>query len=320
MKIIYGITKSNFGGAQRYVFNLATEAKKLGHDVAVLCGEGGLLVEKLKAADIRTILIPGFGRNIDLINDAPRLWFIIKTIRQEQPDVFHINSAKMGGAGIFTGRLLGIKKIIFTAHGWAFNEPRPFWQKALIRFLSWVTILSAHKTICVSEKTKRDVTHFPFVQNKLVVIHNGLESFELLERNAARRALGIHEADTLVVGANSELHPVKGIDVLLDAWEKFTRKNHANLVLIGAGELRETLEDYATELGINDRVMFKGYVDNAKQYLAGLDIYCMPSRSEGLPYALLEAGIAGLPVIATKVGGIPEIVENGLSGALVPPD
>ena len=113
MKILYGITKSNFGGAQRYVFDLATEAKKAGHDVSVLCGGEGALVQKLKEENIRVISIPGFGRDMDLVNDASRLWFIIKTVHKEKPDVFHINSAKMGGAGIFTGRILGIKKIIF---------------------------------------------------------------------------------------------------------------------------------------------------------------------------------------------------------------
>src|SRR3989344_3698692 len=136
MKILYGITKSNLGGAQRYVFDLAAEMKGQKHDVAVICGGHGELVQKLQTAGVRTISIPGFGRDMDLLNDASRLLTIIKTVRHEQPDVFHINSAKMGGAGIFAGRLMGVPRIIFTAHGWAFNEPRPFWQKGLIKFFS----------------------------------------------------------------------------------------------------------------------------------------------------------------------------------------
>src|SRR3990167_8468714 len=146
MKILYGITKSNFGGAQRYVFDLATVMKKQGHDIAVLCGGDGPLVQKLKAENIRVITIPGFGRDIDLLNDASRLLSIIKTVQHEKPDIFHINSAKMGGLGTLAGRLAGIKKIIFTAHAWAWNEPRPWWQKILIKFFTWVTILSAHQT------------------------------------------------------------------------------------------------------------------------------------------------------------------------------
>ncbi|OGI92610.1 hypothetical protein A2933_00570 [Candidatus Nomurabacteria bacterium RIFCSPLOWO2_01_FULL_46_18] len=320
MKIIYGITKSNFGGAQRYVFDLATEAKKFGHDVAVICGSNGALVEKLKAQNVRVISLPYMQRDISILDEMKSFFFILKILREEKPEVFHTNSSKMGGLGNLAARLAGIKKIIFTGHGWEFNAPRPWWQKIAIMKLIWLTIALSHKTICVSEKTKNDLRHFPFIQNKLGVIHNGIGNFDLLERSAARRVLGVHAEDTLVVGTLSELHPVKGLDILLAAWERFTKKNDGLLVMMGDGELRENLEDYAADLGISEKVKFTGYLDNARQYLSGLDIFCLPSRSEALPYTLLEAGFASQPVIATNVGGIPETIENGLSGALVPPE
>ena len=319
MKILYGITKSEpFGGAQRYVFDLATAMKKRGRDVAVLCGGNGPLVQKLKAGNIRVITIPGFGRDMDLIGDIPRLLFIIKTVWHEKPDVFHINSTKMGGAGIFAGRLCGVPKIIFTTHGWAFNEPRPMWQKILIKFFTWLTILSAHKTICVSSKTKSDVEKWSFIKNKLVIIRNGISKFDLLERNDK----------SFTVGTITELHRIKGLDVLLTAWSKFVKnparttvqsgRHPAQLVIIGEGEERQNLQNMAKKLGISGRVVFKGFVNNARLLLSNFDIFCMPSRSEGMPYALLEAGVAGLPVIATSVGGIPEVIESGINGVLVP--
>lgn len=309
MKILYGITKSNFGGAQRYVYELAVEAKKLDHNVAVLCGGNGPLAQKLKAENIRVITIPGFGRDMALLADVSHLLFIIKTVWREKPDVFHISSAKMGGAGIFSGRLLGIRKIIFTAHGWAFNEPRPAWQKVLIKFFTWVTILSAHKTIFVSEKTKKDAERWPFIKNKLTVIHNGISRFNLAQR----------EDVSFTVGTIAELHRIKGLDILLKAWNKFHKKHpEAKLVIMGTGEEKENLETQAQELGITDSVNFKGYVENAKQYLSSFDIFVLPSRSEAMPYTLLEAGLAELPVIATSVGGIPEVIESGINGVLVP--
>ncbi len=308
MKILYGITKSNFGGAQRYVFDLAVEMKRRGHEVVILCGGDGSLVQKLEKEGIRVITIPGFGRDIDLIGDASRLWFIIKTIWEEKPDVFHINSAKMGGAGIFTGRLLGIKKIIFTSHGWAFNEPRPRWQKTLIKIFTWVTILLAHQTICVSEGTKKNVEEWLFVKNKLVVIHNGISGFDLARR----------EDETFTVGIITELHRIKGLDLLLTAWSKFIKKHQARLIIIGEGEEEQNLKNMAKNLGISDSVIFKGFVDNARSLLASFDIFCLSSRSEAMPYVLLEAGLAGLPVIATVVGGIPEVIENGINGVLIP--
>ncbi|OHA96988.1 MAG: hypothetical protein A3J09_02915 [Candidatus Zambryskibacteria bacterium RIFCSPLOWO2_02_FULL_51_21] len=320
MKIIYGITKSNFGGAQRYVFDLATEAKKAGHDVAVLCGGEGSLVRKLEEEKVRVITMPHLKRDISIIDEFKSFYFIFQTLRKERPAVFHTNSSKMGGLGNLAARLAGVKKIIFTSHGWEFNAPRPWWQKILIMKFVWLTIALSHKTICVSKKTREQISWFPFIQGKLAVVHNGIAPFFLLPKEAARRALGIHDNEILLAGTLSELHPVKGLDILLDAWGKFTKKNEATLVMLGDGGIRESLEDYAGELDIADRVIFKGYLDNAKQYLNAFDIFCLPSRSEALPYTLLEAGIASRPVIASNVGGIPEIIENGISGALVPPE
>lgn len=317
MKILYGITKSNFGGAQRYVFDLAREAKKAGHDVAVLCGGEGSLVTKLRSENIRVIPIKGFGRDMDLLRDATRLLFILKTVRNEKPDVFHINSAKMGGAGIFSGRLLGVKKIIFTAHGWAFNEPRPLWQKMLIKFFSWLTVVGAHQTICVAESMREQISHWPFVQDKLVVVRNGIETFETLPRVEARRELGVHDEKTFLVGSLSELHPIKGLDVLIEAWDKFSREREVEFINMGEGEMRHNLEELVKLSHLEKSMTFRGYTENARKYLKAFDLFVLPSRSEALPYSVLEAGLAGIPVIASAVGGIPEIIESGANGILV---
>lgn len=308
MKILYGITKSNFGGAQRYVFDLAREAKRKGHDVAVLCGGRGKLTENLEKEKIKVISLNELQRNIAIAKEIKSFFDILKVLKKENPDVFHINSSKMGGIGGLAGRLAGVKKIIFTTHGWAFNEPRPMWQKVLIKFFTWITILCTHQTVCVSEKTKKDVEKWPFIKNKLVIIYNGIREFNLNRR----------EDLSFTVGTIAELHKIKGLDILLTAWSKFIKRHQAKLVIIGEGEERENLENMAKKLGISDSVIFKGFVDNAHSFLSSFDIFCMPSRSEAMPYALLEAGFAELPVIATSVGGIPEIIESGASGVLIP--
>jgi|SRR3989344_3347338 len=319
MKILYGITKSNFGGAQRYVFDLATEAKKRKHDVAVLCGQKGKLAEKLKEENIRVTMLKNLERDISLVKEIKSFVEIIKVLKKERPDVFHINSSKMGGLGGLAGRLVGTRKIIFTAHGWAFNEPRSGWQKVIIKFFVWLTILFSYQTICVSEKTKSNIANWPFVKNKLQVVKNGIREFELLPHIEARQKLvsGI-SSDTLLVGTTSELHKIKGLDVLLIAWSKFIKGRDAKLVIMNDGEEKDNLQNMAKELGISDSVIFKGFIDNARSFLSGFDIFCMPSRSEAMPYAPLEAGFAGLPIIATAVGGIPEVIENGVSGILIP--
>ena len=308
MKILYGITKSNFGGAQRYVFDLAVAIKKQGHEVAVLCGGRGALVEHLAKAKIRVISLDELERDISIAQEFSSFFGIWKVLRRERPNVFHINSSKMGGLGALAGRLSGTRKVIFTTHGWAFNEPRPGYEKVIIKLFVWLTILFSHKTICVSEKTRRDVEGWPFIKNKLIVINNGIREFNLAPRTD----------NSFTVGTTSELHRVKGLDILLLAWNKFVKKHKAVLIIFNEGEERKNLQNMATNLGISDSVVFKGFVDNARSSLSGFDIFCMPSRSEAMPYGLLEAGLAGLPVIATSVGGIPEIIESGINGILIP--
>ena len=308
MKILYGITKGNFGGAQRYVFDLACAAKSRKHEVSVLVGQGGLLKSKLEKEGVRVIELSILSRDISVIDDIKSFFEIYKILRREQPQVFHINSSKMGGIGGLAARLAGIKKIIFTSHGWAFNEKRPWYERLAIRILYWKIMLISHTTICVSDNTKKQIESLPFTKRRLEVIRNGISDFSLLP-SAPR--------EMLVIGALGELHHIKGFDILLKAWSKFIKKHGAKLIICGEGEEKKNLRDLARELGVEELVEFRGYVDDGRRELLNFDIFVMPSRSENLPYALLEAGIASRATIASSVGGIPEVIENGTNGILV---
>lgn len=307
MKILYGITKSNWGGAQRYVFDMAVAARDAGHDVAVLVGGNGVLVEKLNAAGIRIIPIPYMGRDIKLVAEAKGLIDIYKVLKKENPDVFHINSSKMGGLGAVAARLAGVDKIIFTAHGWAFNEPRVWWQKLLIEELSWLMVVFAHKTICASEAVKRQMESKPFVVDKLVVIHHGIDPFKVSKTK--------HEH--LVIGTIAELHRVKGLDVAIRAFARAFKYTDTTYEIIGEGDDRPYLENLVEELGVASQVKLLGFKENARDMLGNFDIFVLPSRSEALGYVLLEAAQASLPVIASNVGGIPEIILDNDTGMLV---
>lgn len=319
MKILLGITKSNMGGAQRYVLDLATELSKEGHQVGVVCGGKGILIEKLKQEKIFPLVLEELDREISFKNDLSSFFKLLKILYKNRPDVFHINSSKMGAVGVLAGRLTGVKKIIFTSHGWTFNEPR--WsagEKRMIKFLYWIIIFLSHKTICVSEKLKKDVDGFPWVQDKFVIIKNGINKFELQPRDGAREKLIPNVlSSTTIVGTLSELHKVKGLDVLLEVWRKFVEGKNAKLLITGSGEERVNLHNMASNMGIMESVYFTDYLDNARSYLSTFDIFVMPSRSEGLPYALLEAGLAEKPVIASDVGGVPEVIDDKRNGILV---
>ncbi|MEK7135531.1 MAG: glycosyltransferase [Patescibacteria group bacterium] len=307
MKILYGITKSNFGGAQRYVFDLATEAQKAGHDVAVLCGEGGVLVEKLREKGVRVIEIKGMKRDIALLDEIRSFSFILRTLAQENPDVFHTNSSKMGGLGNLAARLAGVRKIIFTVHGWPFWEQRNKISIALIRFFSWLTAVFAHKVIVVSDYDLKTGKAMPFVGHKFIRIYNGLDLNMSFDNGQIIREA--FSAGVKITGTIGELNHNKNQIALV---EEARRDREMYVAIIGEGELRDFLLSKIKGYGLEERVKLFGFIPREK-VLKGFDIFALPSLKEGLPYVLLEAKLAGLEIKANPVGGVREILENDIN-------
>jgi len=317
-KILYVITKGNFGGAQRYVFDLATSLPKDQFDVAVAYGEGTILKQKLLDAQIRMIEITTLGRDVNFLLDIKSFFELIALFRKERPDVVHLNSSKIGGLGGLAARIVGIPHIIFTGHGWAWNEERFFLSKIIIAILHYATIVLSHTTIAVSEQVKTQITRFPFISKKIKVIYNGAVSFTLKEGFEARQLLAPASDYGLCIGTISELHTNKGLDYLIDAFAEISSLYpHVGLIIIGEGTDRRTLESRITKHKLAHKVTLTGYVENAKSYLHALDIFTLTSRTEAFPYVLLEAGLAKLPIVASNVGGISEIIEHKKTGLLI---
>lgn len=325
VSILYVITKSNWGGAQRYVYELAIEARSRGYVVAVAVGAPGELVHRLHEAGVTTFLIPGLSRDIRLGADVRALLGLISLIRKQRPTVVHANSSKAGFIAVLAARLLLVPTVIFTAHGWAWNELRPAWQKLAFRCLHFATAFLSHKVIAVSNAITEDATWMPGTRTKFFTIHHGVAPLPLLPALESRRAIeeaaSLHiPANALWVGALAELHPTKGLDVLIRAFSFLApHVPEAVLVLIGGGQDRGRLIALAHMLQIQERVHFVGHIRDAAHVLPALDIFVLPSYSEALGYVLLEAGQASLPVIASNVGGIPEVVRDQECGLLVEP-
>lgn len=321
-RILYVITKANFGGAQRYVYHLATAARDAGHDVIVAVGEEGILAKKLETEHIRVIRI-GLRQRTTFIGDIlsfGSLFSLIKIFRSEHPDVVHVNSAKAGGLGSLAARIAGVPRIIFTAHGWEFNAPRNPLSKIGIRFFSWLTILFAHRTIAVSEAVRRDVRWWPGAYQRIVVIPNGIDCPRFLPREEARAHIAPRVVGHYWVGMTSELNPTKRIEDAIRAFALLVPKHpEAILVLLGEGRERAKLEDLIRDQHLRGHVSLVGFRSNAPELLKAFDLFLQTSVSEALSIALLEAGCAGLPVVATRVGGIPEIIPDDDHGLLVPP-
>lgn len=330
-KILYLITKSNWGGAQKYVYDLATNLPQDSYESVVALGGEGELETRLREAQVRTIPIKNLGRDIRISDDIGAFFDVLKNIRKERPDVLHINSSKAGLFGAIAGRLAMVPMIIFTAHGWAFNESRSSSTKKALTFLQWLTVMLCHRTICVSDKLVKEISKLPLTSPKVARIYNGVKPPLFLERALARvsiiekaPALKEHEGD-IWIGTIAELHNNKGYDAYAEAVSILSETDYFNtrpirFVWIGEGGERADLESFITSKKLSERIALTGHIQDAARLLRAFDYFILPSRTEALGYVLIEAGLAQLPVIATAVGGIPEIIEDLKTGLLIQPE
>lgn len=324
IKIAFLITKSNWGGAQKHVYDIATHLDPKKYDVLVILGGHGVLKKKLAEVSIRTISIDSMWRDISIKKDLESFVDVFKILKQEKPNILHLHSPKAAGLGALSARILGIKKIVYTVHGWAFNENRPLYQKVLIIFASLITTLLATDLITISKRETEQTSLFPYSKGKIHHIPNGIREQTALRENMARdfieQKIGRSLKDTFLIGMIGELHPSKGYTYTIDAMKSLVQQ-HKNIVLIiiSSGEQEELLKRLVETSNLQAHVYFLGFIENAPQYAKAFDLFLMSSIKEGLPYTLLEIGILGIPTIATTVGGIPDIIDDMKSGILIQP-
>ena len=290
-KILFVITKSVWGGAQKYVFDMATSLPKDQFEPIVAGGGKGIMAEKIISAGLPYLEIKSFQRDISFWKEIVSFFEILKILFKTKPDIVHVSSSKAGGmAGMAILTYLAVKPprggltAVFTVHGWAFLESRPKWQIFLIKLASKITCLFYDKIICVSRNDYNEAIKNKIAPaQKLTFIHNGI--------NPADYNFQERMEKEFTVGTIGEATKNKGHKYLIEASKNFP--------------------DIKLNIISN--------IPNASKYLKNFDIFVLPSLKEGLPYVILEAGLAGLPIIASNVGGIPEIIENGKEGLLVPP-
>lgn len=346
-KILYAVTKSNFGGAQRYVLELAIEAKNKGFETIVACGGNGLLVQKLQAELITVHSINSSNRNINFLKEIQTLFNLYLLVKKEKPDIVHLNSPKLGGIGSFVIRLARltqksdekVKHIVYTNHGWPFMEDRPFWQNTLIRFFSWLTIIFCESIIVLSEREEKMVSHWigakirksdKSYSSKIHMIRNGIKPFATFEKEQAliallgeEPALKLIKKNKRIIGNISELHKNKGYTYALQGLRQYKEAAGVNFnshyIVVSEGEEFASITHQIQNLGLEEDVTLTGYIRDAREYIKAFDLFLLSSIKEGLPYSILEAGYAEVPVISTNVGGISEIIQNNYTGFLIHP-
>jgi len=354
MKILYIITQSELGGAQKNVLDLAVGLKNK-HEILVAAGGNGPFFEQLRKNQVPCTRLKYLRRVINPYFDLLGLLEIKKLIQKEEPDILHLHSSKAGILGSLAGYFYsGNKndrsftppngtqddyskrsssstkmKVIYTVHGAVFTAAFSAMTQKIFLWLEKYTAKFKDKIICVSANDKKLWLEYgAATENKLVVIHNGIaaEKIDFLEKEKAREGLKIQEArykiqtDTKIVGTIANFYPEKGLTYLIKA-AKIMNKNalapEAIFVVIGEGKEREMLEGMIKERNLENRFFLVGALPLAAQYLKAFDVFVLPSIKEGFPYVLLEAMAAGLPIISSLVGGTPEIIKNGEDGFLI---
>jgi glycosyltransferase involved in cell wall biosynthesis len=319
-KVLYVITKSVWGGAGKYVYDLATNLPKDKFEAFVAAGDRGELAKKINEAGIPYFEIKNFQRDINFLKEIFSYFEILLLLLKIRPNIIHVNSSKAGGivgVAAWDYRLSSFNfglKTIFTAHGWPFHEERPKWQILLIKLFTKITCFYYSKIICVSEFDRQSaIKNHIAPARKMITVHNGIniEKYEFLSREEARQKLNIL-ADSLCIGTIGEFVKNKGQKYLIEAMSKIQNTRYkTQAIIIGWGEKISNLKSQILNLKLENDVFLIDNLPNAASYLKAFDIFVLPSIKEGLPYTLLEAGLAGLPVIAAKVAGIPEIIGHG---------
>ncbi|MEI6596723.1 MAG: glycosyltransferase family 4 protein [bacterium] len=337
-KILYFITQSEFGGAQRYVFDLANNLKA-DFKIAVAFGESknNLTLAKILAENnIEHYIIPSLKRNLSPINDILALLEIIKLIKNYQPDIIHLNSSKISILGSLTAFIIKLRatsyelRVIYTVHGWVFNEPLHPCLKYFYLYAEKFTAGFKNKIICVSEYDKRMALKYKIAPaEKLITIHNGLTPVNFYSKEEAQKKIPLPAQagltpfvkGGLLIGSIGNLYKTKGFEYLIEAANILTREKKipATFIIIGEGDERKNLENLIKKYNLENNFILAGRIDEAARFLPAFDIYACSSVKEGLSYTLIEAMQAGLPIVATEAGGNQEMIINNKTGLIVKP-
>ncbi len=319
--VLHIITRASWGGAQRYVYDVATDTKE--YIQAVATQPTGPLVDELRKEGVTVYRLLHARRSILPLHDLSTLFSLISLLRRVKPDVVHLHSSKMGLIGGIACRIVGIKKIIFTIHGWPYNEKRPKVILFIFKILSLLTLMCVHKAIAVSKAVARD-RPFGMFREKITQIYLAIQIPKYKEREKARDVLlhktQITETEGLILfGIIGELTKNKGHDVLFRAFkEVHNLYPEAKLICIGNGSLLPNLHTLARELNLNNDIAWIHNLNEAALFMKAFDVIITSSYTEALGYAQLEAGLACRTRVATNVGGLPEIIHHGVNGLLVP--
>ncbi|MBP8984552.1 MAG: glycosyltransferase family 4 protein [Syntrophobacterales bacterium] len=337
IKVIHVITRFDKGGSAENTFLTVIGLDKHKYDVLLVKGlsvESAMGEEERKAVDrslaraeqagVRITTVPDLVRDIRPVKDWRAFWELVKIFREERPHIVHTHTSKAGFIGRWAAWLSKVPLIVHTPHGhvfWGyFNRPTSLLYVLLERWTARIT----DRIVVLTDQEKKDHLLFRIApEDKFAVIHSGvdLDRFRSVCLDAARikEDLGI-PTFAVVIGTIGRLTPIKGHRFLIEAARGILAEWPDTVFLfLGDGELAEALRSLATRLGVSGSVRFLGWRPDVAEILPAVDMFVFPSLNEGMGRAVVEAMALGKPVVASRVGGIIDIVRDGENGILVSP-
>jgi len=314
LRLVHLVQSLDIGGLELMVVSLVEALDPARFESSVICyDELGSLVPRLERRGVRVRVLerqPGI--------DVRYVLRLSRNLAADRPDLLHLHNPTALFYGALAGRLARIPAIVYTDHG------RDLASGRSVMLANQVLARLVDRIVAVSDYGRRNlIENEGFPTRRICVIHNGVSgrAFDGHQRRCKVRAgLGLVEAQP-AIGIVARLDPVKNHSALLRAMRSVLEHvPDARLFVIGDGPQRGALESLAIELAIAPTVVFLGARDDVPDLLAALDLFVLPSLTEGLSLTLIECCAAGKPIVATDVGGNPEVIRDGENGLLIPPD
>jgi glycosyltransferase involved in cell wall biosynthesis len=331
VKVLRVIARLNVGGPALHVAYLTAGLAERGYDTTLVAGTVGRGEESMEfVADskgVQIAVIDDLHRNISPFRDLRAVLRLAELIRRERPTILHTHTAKAGAVGRVAALLAGSARppiVVHTFHGHVlrgyFNRAMTYGFKTLERLLARMTT----KLIAVSPEVRDDLVQLGVAPaSKFAVIRLGIEldqrvGSDIGARAETRRVLGLGAGDPFVVGWVGRMTAVKRTDLVVRSFRELVDRGvDAWLLLIGDGPDRGGLERLAHDLGVIKRCLFLGYQSDVARFYDAMDVLFLPSVNEGTPVSLIESLAAERPAVATRVGGTPDVIRDGVDGFLV---